>query len=300
MVATGRGSGAWHLDEDWTVGGELAETTCNGGRIMAAKINQRRVVMFSHLRTRLADPHADALLALVSDSRHVVGDVDHGVGREHQTLAARLANHVQAIVELVDSDEGRRRGSHPRRSDRRADVARRTDVCAGQTYRQVAPAAGSLDGRAEFTSKSPFNSSFFASTRVETVRRLDLRAPPDACYVSKAFRGLSGPMPPASSGREVGQVRPPSAGARAALSLPRQNARPFRVMGQTWPPGTLPLPPTATPTPPVAPRSGTGTPRAPVLPLACGHCSRGVSLGHEHDSGPRRRCAHLSHAGPVA
>ena len=62
--------------------------------------------MLSHLSTRLDDPHAKALLALVSESQHVAGHVHHGVGREYQTLAARLANHVRGIGPAVDSNQG--------------------------------------------------------------------------------------------------------------------------------------------------------------------------------------------------
>ena len=62
--------------------------------------------MLLHLATRLDDPHAKALLALVSERQHVAGDVHHGVGREDQALAARLANHVLGIGRAVDSDEG--------------------------------------------------------------------------------------------------------------------------------------------------------------------------------------------------
>src|SRR5215203_6178239 len=72
----------------------------------ANRINQRRVVMLSHLPTRIDDPKAKALLALVSERQHVAGDVRQDEGREHQTLAAHLVNHVHGIGRAVDGDEG--------------------------------------------------------------------------------------------------------------------------------------------------------------------------------------------------
>jgi hypothetical protein len=56
--------------------------------------------MLLHLATRLDDPDAEALLALVSESQH------NGVRREHPTLLAHLANHVDGICRAVDGDQG--------------------------------------------------------------------------------------------------------------------------------------------------------------------------------------------------